>query len=564
MQKVTTPFLSIVLLLLLSPLFSFCQQPDVDADELLKKNHEVPDDPYLPNEFNNKNTTPAYQYSKSGITEVYGSTVLTRQVNVDPAGKNISGDAANEPSIAVNPLDANKIVIGWRQFDNVSSNFRQAGWGYSVDGGNNWNFPGKIDPGVFHSDPVLDFDAEGNFYYNSLLQSFNTRVYKSMNGGAMWDNGVPAGGGDKQWMAIDRTSGVGKGNIYSSWTDQYTTCPPGFFTRSANAGVSFGNCTQVTGHPYFGTEAVGNSGDLYIAGANNTNNNIVVSKSVNAKNAGSTVTWNTPVYVYMDGAVGGTNANPAGLLGQVNVDVDRSGGSAGGEIVYLLASLDRMSNSDVADVMFVKSLDGGLTWGAPKRVNDDLTNSKIQWLAVMSVAPNGRIDAAWLDTRDAPAGSDSSALYYSYSLDKGDTWSVNEKLSPLFNPHIGYPNQNKMGDYFDMVSDNTGAHLAWTGTFTGGQDVYYSRIIPPVVTTASSEINKHNFYIAPNPTNGIFTLKGELSSVKAVVIYNIIGEQIQKRGEMASIDLSSQPAGVYFLKVIGMDGSVVVKKIIKD
>jgi hypothetical protein len=33
-----------------------------------------------------------------------------------------------------------------------------------------------------------------------------------------------------------------------------------------------------------------------------------------------------------------------------------------------------------------------------------------------------------------------------------------------------------MGDYFDMVSDNNGAYLAWAATFNNEQDVYYSYI----------------------------------------------------------------------------------------
>src|SRR5437762_7578012 len=57
------------------------------------------------------------------------------QVNVDASGQNITGDAANEPSISVDPTNRNKMVIGWRQFDSVSSNFRQAGWGFTSDGG---------------------------------------------------------------------------------------------------------------------------------------------------------------------------------------------------------------------------------------------------------------------------------------------------------------------------------------------------------------------------------------------------------------------------------------------
>jgi hypothetical protein len=95
----------------------------------------------------------------------------------------------------------------------------------------------------------------------------------------------------------------------------------------------------------------------------------------------------------------------------------------------------------------------------------------------MSVAPNGRIDAIWNDTRNDPGGYDSE-LYYSYSLDAGQTWSVNEALSPPFDPHLGWPQQNKMGDYFDMVSDDLGANLAYAATFNGEQDVYYLRIGP--------------------------------------------------------------------------------------
>src|SRR5689334_23373623 len=47
------------------------------------------------------------------------------QANVDASGNNILGDAANEPAIAVDPTDSNKMVIGWRQFDSIDSDFRQ-------------------------------------------------------------------------------------------------------------------------------------------------------------------------------------------------------------------------------------------------------------------------------------------------------------------------------------------------------------------------------------------------------------------------------------------------------
>src|SRR5580704_6236337 len=67
------------------------------------------------------------------------------QVNVDANGQNILGDAANECVISVDPTDGNKMTIGWRQFNSVTSNFRQGGWGYTTDGGIMWTFPGVLE-----------------------------------------------------------------------------------------------------------------------------------------------------------------------------------------------------------------------------------------------------------------------------------------------------------------------------------------------------------------------------------------------------------------------------------
>jgi hypothetical protein len=48
-----------------------------------------------------------------------------------------------------------------------------------------------------------------------------------------------------------------------------------------------------------------------------------------------------------------------------------------------------------------------------------------------------------------------------------------QALSPPFDPHVGWPQQEKIGDYYDMVSDSTGVHIAYAATFNGEQDVYY-------------------------------------------------------------------------------------------
>src|SRR4029077_16952238 len=66
------------------------------------------------------------------------------------------------------------------------------------------------------------------------------------------------------------------------------------------------------------------------------------------------------------------------------------------------------------------------------------------------------------------------------STDAGVTWSSNVAGSPAFNPFLGYPAQNKMGDYMTIVSDNTGGDVAYTATFNLEEDIYHVRVAPPI------------------------------------------------------------------------------------
>lgn len=520
---------------------------------------EKPDEQSIPSKPVDIKTSPAYTGRGAGI--------YTTQVNISSSGENILGDAANEPSIAVDPTNPERIMIGWRQFDDVNSSFRQAGYAYSLDAGETWTFPGSIDAGVFRSDPVLGCDPEGNFYYNSLTvdagDEYSCTVYRTSEGGVEWDEGVYAHGGDKQWMVIDNTDGFGSGHNYSFWTQSFSVCYPGFFTRSSDLGASYESCIEVTGYPHWGTLAVGPVGELYIAGAGDEYDIILV-KSTNARLAGSIITWPTYTPVDMDGfTTGWTQVNPQGLLGQVYVDVDVSEGPGRGN-VYVLASVDRY-NQDPADVMFARSTDGGLSFEDPVRINDDQGTSNYQWFGTMSVAPDGRIDVVWLDTRLDLLGGVYSALFYSYSVDQGVSWSPNERLSDQFDPHLGWPQQDKMGDYFHMVSDDGGAHLAWANTINGEQDVYYSYIEPEFV--GLDDHSRDDTYVSlsnfPNPFTDQTTIRYSIPYDEKVriAVYDqsgreiaVVLDQYQKAGIHTVVFPSADlQAGMYFGKIFVND-----------
>jgi hypothetical protein len=432
-----------------------------------------------------------------GVISQFGP-YTSYQVNVDSNGNNVVGDAANEPSICVDPTNGNKMSIGWRQFDNVSSNFRQAGFAYTNNGGRTWRSPGVLEQNVFRSDPVLNSDGGGRFLYLSLLQNFFDDLWRSLDGGQSWTNIAPADGGDKQWFAIDKTNSSGHGFHYQSWSTDGNNFNGRQFSRSTNNGFTWMDPINIPNSPAWGSLDVNSNGNLFIGGVNLTTNQIWCVRSTNAKNGGVTPTFDQSTAVNLGGnIVFSEPINPEGLVGQVFLAVDRSSTSTNNN-VYMLASVQPTGFTTGSDVMFVRSTNGGQTFSAPRRINDDPVNhAKWHWFGTLSVAPNGRIDVVWFDTRNA-ANNTTSQLFYSYSADGGHTWSRNVEVSNSFNPFAGYPNQQKIGDYITTVSDNVSANVAYAATFNGGEDIYYVRI-PPVVPATDFNSDARPDFLLGNP-----------------------------------------------------------------
>ena len=418
-------------------------------------------------------------------TDVSERTVLQHgpftsyQANVDSNGQNIVGDAANEPSIAVDPTDRTKMTIGWRQFDSVSSNFRQAGWAFTNNAGVSWTFPGVLQSGVFRSDPVLAANDTGNFFYLSLLQNFFDDMWRSDDSGQSWFRLNAATGGDKQWFVIDNTNSTGHGFQYQCWSTDGNNYGGRQFSRSTNGGFTWMNPIFLPNTPRWGSLDVDADGNLFIGGVNLNTNQIWSLRSSNAKNGAIATPTFTSTPVSLGGTVGfSAPINPEGLAGQIFLAADRSGTTTNNN-VYMIASVQPFGASSGSDVMFARSTDGGQSYDPPRRINDDpINHSKWHWFGTLSVAPHGRIDAVWLDSRNAANNTDSQ-LFYSYSLDGGNTWSPNVAVSDPFNPFFGYPNQNKIGDYLTIVSDVAGGNVAYSATFNGEEDIYYVRVAPP-------------------------------------------------------------------------------------
>ncbi len=423
-------------------------------------------------------TTPAGQVPLDPFMSI--------QANVDGDGNNIVGDAANEPSIGVDPLAPNRIVIGWRQFDTISSNFREAGFSSSVDGGRTWVAMGEIESGIFRSDPVLGFDDEGNAYYDSLTitnqNEFLNDMFISTDGGLSWPTKNFAFGGDKLWFAIDDFTHNGPAKIYQGWNVAGNEFFPNQFNRSLDGGVTFDQPVQYDPQgrrrPSFGQVTVGPDGAVYVVGGWNGGSSDIlwIARSDDAQDPNvDTPTFSVATIDLSGGGnfrfFGGNGSpNPQGLLAQANISVDPSSGD-----VYVVVPVIGVFNGGSVDVAMFKSTNRGDTWQAPVRCNN-ATSSTWNWFGTMSCSPDGRLDVVLNSNRDNTNSARQNKTYYTFSADGGQTWSDDQEVSPQWDSWIGWPQQNKIGDYYDMKSDRVGAHLIYSATFNGEQDLYYMRI----------------------------------------------------------------------------------------
>ncbi len=427
------------------------------------------------------------------------------QMNVDANGDNITGDAAQEPSIAIDAAQPDHFAASWKQFNAIGSSKRQAGHAYSADAGGAWTFPGVLSPGWQYTNMSLAADSAGGLFFLGLeydaTGSFiqQAQVFTSIDGGQTWAAPVSAYGADadKARIGVDNSGGASNGFIYLNWREGL---PNQHFTRSTDHGVSFEPPVDIPDNPSFGQIAIAPNGNTYISGHTENGaldgltliyDNFLLAASLNAQDAAA-----TPVFTTQTLNLGGSpvmfqyqnNPNQFGPVGDVQIGADVSSSALRGNL-YILAPVQQTGTGDPLDLMFISSVDGGVSWSGPLKINNDPPNpNAYQWFPMMGVAPNSRLDAVWYDTRDAlkPA---LSRLYYAYSWDGGITWRGNTPVTPSFNTQIGYPvGAQKIGDYGSLVSDAAGAHVAYTATYNGEQDVYYLHVFPDCNNNGVSDV----------------------------------------------------------------------------
>ena len=71
--------------------------------------------------------------------------------------------------------------------------------------------------------------------------------------------------------------------------------------------------------------------------------------------------------------------------------------------------------------------------------------------------------------------------------------------------------------------------------------------------------------VHPNPTTGLVTITGK--DLRQAEVVNTLGQRVAKaqgEGERLTVDISSQPAGLYFVNITDNEGRKCVRKVVKE
>ena len=154
----------------------------------------------------------------------------------------------------------------------------------------------------------------------------------------------------------------------------------------------------------------------------------------------------------------------------------------GGPQGTLHAVSDGTENPNIAgytDIYYYRSTDGGATWTERKNVTDDDPKNVFgQVYPNIAVAPDGRVDIAFFDTRNDP-GTRGNDVYYVSSSDNGTTWGANMRISDkLIDRKIGvFANNADVNAPPGLAATKAFTVVAWDDTRNGdaigqAQDLY--------------------------------------------------------------------------------------------
>jgi len=380
-------------------------------------------------------------------------------VNLPWANVKVNNDntreAHNEPFVAIDPSNANHIVVGansWQSGDGHYDVFAYT----SFDGGRTWTssqpYVNRNASRLNAADPTIAFGAKGEVYF----------AFVALN---------PAQGA----VAVSRSNDGGRTWASQTWATSFTggADKPAIIANGGSLHLFYQNGSLLTSVSRDGSASWSSSAVI----------------DANGRNAAPVVS-NGSVNVFYSTANSIMVAYPIGMgLGYqsqtvANVTALQARPTHYRASIYPAAGADSKGSMYVAwadgrnaghgnDILYSRYSNG--SWSAPVSLNTDAGSSD-QLMPALAVGSDGAVNVSWLDNRNDQSNYNYD-VYMTRSTD-GVHFGTNQRVTNVSsNPDNDQrTNGTMIGDYFSIAAGNGAVYSVWTDTRNNNEDIYMAPI----------------------------------------------------------------------------------------
>jgi hypothetical protein len=491
------------------------------------------------------------------VPSAFKLTALTQVSGASPFANNTADsgqpginylNSEVEPSLAVDPTNANHLVAAWQQDRWSNTGARSLVVAVSFNGGNTWTNPIVV-PGISlvsggvtqrNSDPWLSIGTNGVVYLSGnpfdITDGFETMsVSRSFDGGLTWQaptalitdtslNVID----DKEMVISDPTNSQ---YVYATWDRlvfpngtnnsrqqngqalfSQGGSGPTWFARSTDGGNTY-EPARIIFDPGNEAQTIGNrivvepNGDLIdvvnLIYYHRNNNGIVGNNVAFMRSTDHGLTWSAPTIVSPLESIADIDPNTGQSLRTGNilpeVAVDRNNGN-----LYVVWEDARFSGGTHNDIAFSMSTNEGASWSAPIKINQTPTNIPLAdqqaFTTNIAVGGDGTIAVTYYDIRNNTGGPRLLTDFWINHVDPGNdptnpaSWNNEQRLTVnSFNMELAPTSHSSgggffTGDYEAIVAFGSGFNsfgALWSmPTSTDAGNIYFRD--PPGAATVHS------------------------------------------------------------------------------
>jgi hypothetical protein len=377
------------------------------------------------------------------------------QVNSDT-----SNEPQNEPFVAVDPHNANHLVVGANNWQAGNGSFQVTAY-TSFNGGKSWTTSNPyITPNASRlnaADATVAFGRDGAVYFAFVAFSpapGAVAVSRSADGGLTWtsQNWASSFTGESADKPVLAAANGGLVLFYQG---------SGLYTRtSLDNGATWSNSTLLDAAGRYASpvvDAQGAASVFYMAG-----NTIKLAQgfSLNSDSLRTSVVATTVPL----------QARPT----QYRATVYPVAGMSPNGTMYV-AWADGRNAGHGNDIMFTHSLpsisSNKLNWAAASTVNSDNSTAD-QLMPALAVGADGAVTVSWLDNRNDAANVNYD-IYAAQAADGqhfgANVRVTNQSSNPANDPRL---QGTMIGDYIGLAASSNGVYTVWTDTRNNNEDIF--------------------------------------------------------------------------------------------